>query len=231
MEFWVVNKKLSKRPNNKCFTGFCVCLVVILLLTACGPKNGTSSAVSAESGWSSGAVSKSPVQSRYPVNLPRYEYDGSDPIAKLVYQTELDYHKEDADHPGTFVIVAPTIIEKSKEDALLKVFVITDSSCYNLWSNQTITQGSSGGFPVAITYQKQKDGSYRLKSYERPEEGDDVYVKSVHAFCTTPATHREIVGLADTMMSLYASNSSTNVLNENLAKYLKKNHLTNFKMV
>ena len=68
----------------------------------------------------------------YKRQLPDFEYDGSDPIEKLVYATEIEKYSQPQ---RGFTIVAPKIFGSYEEGGLLKVFVTTFSATYKLYGN------------------------------------------------------------------------------------------------
>lgn len=154
--------------------------------------------------------------------LPDYAYDGSDPVEKLVYRTEIqrDLKKEN----GHFLIESPQIVDTAQEGGLLKVFYISYGTAYLLWDSGKVTGSSAWCIPVAATYQEQS-GNYALKKYEMPQDGDDLYAKSIRAFCTTPATGKEIAGLADRMMKMDFPGLKKHH-DANLQKYLDQNGIS-----
>lgn len=155
-------------------------------------------------------------------SFPNYEYDGNDPIERLVYETDT---KRDWDHKtGNFLIVSPKIQAVSNEGNLVKIFFISVGRTFIMWNDGTFSQNTSWCFPVASAYEIQKGGKYILQKYEIPSEGS--YEKSIRAFCRTPVTNKEITGLADEMMNMNFTELDKN-LKDNLQKYLNKNDLEN----
>lgn len=156
---------------------------------------------------------------RQEVKLPDFEYDGSDPIEKLVYATEIE--KNSQPQRG-FTIVAPKIFGSYEEDELLKVFVTTFSATYKLYGNVLDEVGGSV-VPSAITYKKDNSGNYVLEKYEQAKDGAD-WQPSIKKFCTMPVSEKEIPGLADKIIDHYGNYDDIRTLRwENLFKHLKAN--------
>jgi hypothetical protein len=156
---------------------------------------------------------------RQEVKLPDFEYDGSDPIEKLVYATEIE--KNSQPQRG-FTIVAPKIFGSYEEDELLKVFVTTFSATYKLYGNVLDEVGGSV-VPSAITYKKDNSGNYVLEKYEQAKDGAD-WQPSIKKFCTMPVSEKEIPGLADKIIDHYGNRDDIRTLHwENLFKHLKAN--------
>ena len=156
---------------------------------------------------------------RQEVKLPDFEYDGSDPIEKLVYATEIE--KNSQPQRG-FTIVAPKIFGSYEEDGLLKVFVTTFSATYKLYGNVLDEVGGSV-VPSAITYKKDNSGNYVLEKYEQAKDGAD-WQPSIKKFCTMPVSEKEIPGLADKIIDHYGNRDDIRTLQwENLFKHLKAN--------
>ena len=155
--------------------------------------------------------------------LPDDEYDGDDPVEKLVYDTEI--RRGPKKESGHFLIVSPQVIDTAKEGGMLRAFFISYGGTYILWNSGKVTGDSAWSIPAAATYQERKDGSYALKKYEMPQDGDNVYAKSIRAFCTTPATGKEIAGLADKMMKMDFSGLKKQY-DANLQRYLSRNGIS-----
>jgi beta-lactamase regulating signal transducer with metallopeptidase domain len=156
---------------------------------------------------------------RQEVKLPDFEYDGSDPIEKLVYATETE--KNSQPQRG-FTIVAPKIFGSYEEGGLLKVFVITFSATYKLYGNVLDEVGGSV-VPSAISYKKDNSGNYVLEKYEQAKDGAD-WQPSIKKFCTMPVSGKEIPGLADKIIDHYGNRDDIRTLRwENLFKHLKAN--------
>jgi fermentation-respiration switch protein FrsA (DUF1100 family) len=85
-------------------------------------------------------------------SLPDFNYQGDDPVLKLVYNTETE-KEQGMKYNGGFLVVAPHIHGKYVEGNELKVFVTTYSSTYNLY-DKLVTASSGGVIPAAITYIK-----------------------------------------------------------------------------
>lgn len=172
----------------------------------------------------------SSARSKLKTVMPRFQYGGKDPIEKLVYETEIDRGLEGI-KPGMFSIVSPIILNVSQEGNFLKVFLNSSGSDYTLWNDHTITQDSCWGFPTAITYQKQANGSYALLKYDMPQDGEGFYPRSIHNFCTTPATHKEIPGLAERMMNFQTSVLIPLGIDRNYKSYLDKNKIKGYRLI
>jgi hypothetical protein len=156
---------------------------------------------------------------RQEVKLPDFEYDGSDPIEKLVYATEI---KKNSQPQRGFTIVAPKIFGSYEEDGLLKVFVTTFSATYKLYGNVLDEVGGSV-VPSAITYKKDKSGNYVLDKYEQAKDGAD-WLPSIKKFCTMPVSGKGIPGLADKIIDHYGNYDDIRTLRwDNLFKHLKAN--------
>ena len=203
-------------------------LFLLLTFSSCGTGSGTGSASgtaagSADAGSRSAgsAFNKTALNRRFPA----YEYDGKDPVEKLVYGTESERNPIDKD--GYFVVVSPKIIDKSQEQDFLKVFFLSSGEGYKIYGDNTVYMDSGWNFPVAVTYQKQPDGKYAMKKYEMPKDGGG-YSDSIRAFCKTPVTGAEIKGLPERIMQ---NSGPGGDLNNNLQKYLRKNRIENVKMM
>ena len=156
---------------------------------------------------------------RQEVKLPDFEYDGSDPIEKLVYATEIEKNSQPK---RGFTIVAPKIFGSYEEDGLLKVFVTTYSATYKLYDN-VLELVSAGVVPSAITYKKDNSDNYVLEKYEQAKDGAD-WLPSIKKFCTMPVSGKEIPGLADKIINHYGDRDDIRTLQlENLFKHLKAN--------
>jgi hypothetical protein len=153
------------------------------------------------------------------VKLPDFKYDGSEPIEKLVYATEI---KRNSQSQRGFTIVAPKIFGSYEENGLLKVFVTTFSATYKLYGNVLDEVGGSV-IPSAITYKKDNSGNYVLEKYEQAKDGTD-WQPSIRKFCTMPVSEKKIPGLADKIIDHYGHYDDISTLRwENLFKHLKAN--------
>ncbi|WP_242865703.1 hypothetical protein [Desulfosporosinus sp. HMP52] len=132
------------------------------------------------------------LQIRREVSLPDFAYQGNDPVARLVYQTEVQKHKG---RQGGFCIVAPHIFASYREDGKLKVFVTTFAQSYRLYDN-VLSEEGGGIIPAAITYQEGPDGSYTLESYEQAKDGA-YFASSIREYCVMPVSGKQIEGLAE----------------------------------
>ncbi len=160
---------------------------------------------------------------RTEVFLPDYTYDGTDPIEKLVYTTELQKY---TDSKRGFTVIAPKIFDRVKEDDLLKVIVTTYRATYKLYEN-SLYQESASLVPAALTFRMDAQGNYTLLETAYALDGAD-FASSIRDFCTMPVSAKEIPGLADTLLQQYGQNKEIGDLQlENLKKHLKANHLTN----
>ncbi len=156
--------------------------------------------------------------------LPDFSYSGTDPIEKLVYETEMEKN-QNIKNDRTFLVVAPHIHGKYEEGNKLKIFVTTYSCTYQLF-DKTINDQTGAITPVAITYIKNADGTYKLDKYEQAKDGDEC-APSIKAFCTMPVSGEKIRGLSDKIFKENANNEDIIKLNEdNLAKHLKENGQT-----
>ena len=160
---------------------------------------------------------------RKEVTLPHYEYDGQDPIEKLVYDTEVE--KNSNPNGEGFTVVAPKIFGSYEEENLLKVFVTTYSARYKLFDNALSDEGGSI-IPAAITYRKDDNNMYVLEKYEPARDGSE-FGPSISKFCTMPVSGKDIKGLADTIFKHYTDyDDIRTLLYENLYKHLRKNGIT-----
>ena len=160
---------------------------------------------------------------RQEVILPDYEYDGQDPIEKLIYATEIV--KYDRFKRGGFTVVAPKIFGSYEEGDLLKVFVTTYSVNYKLFANSLSEEGGSI-IPAAITYRRDNNGEYVLEEYEQAKDGA-FFASSIKAYCTMPVSGKEIKGLANKVLNHYSDYEDIQVLMyNNLFKHLKKNGIS-----
>ena len=160
---------------------------------------------------------------RKEITLPHYEYDGQDPIEKLVYDTEVE--KNSDPKRGGFMVVAPKIFGSYEEENLLKVFVTTYSARYKLFGNALSKEGGSI-IPAAITYRKDDNSMYILDKYEQARDGSE-FGPSIREYCKMPISGKDIEGLADTIFKHYTDYEDIRtLLYENLHKHLKKNGIT-----
>lgn len=157
---------------------------------------------------------------REKVELPDFQYEGEDPIEKLVYETEIARKKTKR---ADFTIVAPHIFGSYEEEDRLKVFVTTCDGHYTLYE-KVLSEVGGGIAPSAITYIKNDDGSYSLEKYERTKDGAD-WVPSIKEFCTMPVSGRKIDGLADKIINHYSNKKDIIELErKNLIEHLKKHN-------
>lgn len=156
---------------------------------------------------------------RQEIKLPDFEYDGTDPIEKLAYSTEVEMSSQ---HRSGFTIVAPKIFGSYDEDGKLKVFVTTYSAAYKLYGN-VLNMESGSVVPAAITYRKDNNGSYVLEEYEQAMDGAE-WLPSIKKFCTMPVSGKEIPGLANKIIKHYGNYDDIyNLHLENLFRHLKAN--------
>ena len=156
---------------------------------------------------------------RQEVKLPDFQYEGNDPIEKLVYATEIAMNSQPL---GGFTIVAPKIFGSYEEGDLLKVFVTTYSATYKLYGNELEQVGGSI-VPSAITYKKDSNGNYLLEKYEQAKDGA-YWLPSIKEFCTMPVSGKKIPGLADRIIDHYGKRDDIHTLHyDNLFKHLKAN--------
>ncbi|MFZ7131782.1 MAG: M56 family metallopeptidase [Eubacteriales bacterium] len=160
---------------------------------------------------------------RQKIKLPNFEYEGQDPIEKLVYAIEIEKATDNMN--GGFTVVAPKIFGNYEEGNLLKVFTTTFYARYLLLDN-VLSMDSAGIVPVAITYEKDENGSYTLLEYEQARDGSE-FGPSIIEYCTMPISGKEIEGLADKIFKHYGDHEDIRILmRENLYKHLKKNGIT-----
>lgn len=161
---------------------------------------------------------------RQEILLPDYEYDGEDPIEKLVYDTEIERDSA-SNKRGGFIIVAPKILGSYEEEDMLKVFVTTYSARYILYGN-TLSQEGGSIVPAAITYRKDDNDGYILEKYEQARDGSE-FGPSIRKYCTMPLSKKEIKGLTDKILKHYGDCEDILILmHDNLFKHLKKNGIT-----
>lgn len=154
------------------------------------------------------------------VDLPDFVYRGNDPIEKLVYETEVQKHK---DSRGGFTILASHIFGSYKEGNKLKVFVTTHSSHYVLYDKTLSNEGGSI-IPAAITYIKNPDGSYRLEKYEQAKDGS-YFGSSIKEYCVMPLSGKKINGLSEKILNHYRDYKDIlEQERENLIEHLKVNN-------
>lgn len=154
------------------------------------------------------------------INLPDFEYEGSDFIESLVYDIEMSELRRSG---RGFTILASHVFGSYEEGNHLKIFVTTNSSQYNLYG-KVITQESGSIVPVAITLVKDNNGNYTLESYEQTKDGS-YFSKSIEEFCVMPESKKEIEGLADEMLNHYGNYDDLLLLErENLKQHLIKHN-------
>lgn len=150
--------------------------------------------------------------------LPDYAYEGEDAILKLVYDTEIQMRRDES---RGFLVTAPHIFGYYEEGNLLKVFATVYYSYYKLYSLKLSNEGG-GVIPEAITFTKNSDGSYTLKSYEEAEDGS-YFNSSIKKFCAMPLSGDTIPGLADKILSSYGNTEDLQeLMASNLQEHLKK---------
>lgn len=163
------------------------------------------------------------VSIRKEIELPNFEYDGQEPIEKLIYATEIEKATENISNG--FTVVAPKIFGSYEEDDLLKVFVTTFYARYLLFDD-VLSIDSAGIVPASITYQKDEHGRYALLEYEQARDGSE-FGPSIIEFCTMPVSGKEIEGLSDKILKHYGDYEDVRILMfENLYKHLHKNGIT-----
>jgi len=163
------------------------------------------------------------LSTRKEIDLPNFEYDGQDPIEKLVYTTEIEKFSDDMNRG--FTVVAPKIFGSYTEENLLKVFATTFYARYLLFDD-VLSIDSAGIVPVAITYQKDESGAYTLIQYEQAGDGAE-FGPSIKDYSTMPVSGEAIEGLADKIFKHYRDYEDIHILMyENLYKHLNKNGIT-----
>jgi len=154
------------------------------------------------------------------INLPDFEYEGTDTIESLVYDIEMSELRKSG---RGFTILASHVFGSYEEGNHLKIFATTYNSQYNL-HGKVITQESGGIVPVAITLVKDNNGNYTLESYEQTKDGS-YFPKSIEEFCVMPESKEEIKGLADEILNHYGNYEDLLLLErENLKKHLIKHN-------
>lgn len=160
------------------------------------------------------------LQIRQEISLPDFVYQGKDPVAKLIYETEVQRHKE---WYSGFCVVAPHIFASYREGDQLKVFVTTYAQSFRLYDNVLEEEGG-GIIPAAITYRENAGGSYSLESYEQAQDGA-YFASSIREYCVLPASGKPIAGLAEEILAHYGDYSDLSKLQrENLAEHLQRNN-------
>jgi bla regulator protein BlaR1 len=155
--------------------------------------------------------------------LPDFSYRGSDPIEKLVYETEMEKNQK-IKNDRTFLVVAPHIHGKYEEGNKLKVFVTTYACTYQLF-DKAINEQTGATNSVAITYIKNADGSYKLDKYEESQDGT-AHAPSIKAFCTMPVSGKKIRGLSNKILDYNEYKDIIKLQDDNLTKHLKANGQT-----
>ncbi len=162
---------------------------------------------------------------REEVKVKDFEYFGDDEVLNLVYNTKelydtLSNYFED----GGFAISAVTIEDSIYEEDYLKVFFHLRFSKFKLYKDddKDYILDETGGLsaPFAITYKKDDKGKYQFVSYDMAKDGA-YYAPSIEEFCTTPVTHKEIEGLADTLIN-NNSDELDKIMTDNMASHLAK---------
>lgn len=165
---------------------------------------------------------------RQEIRLPNFEYEGQDPIERLVYDTELEMEIKGNSFSGKrggFIIVAPRVFGSYDEGDRLKVFVTTYSARYRLYGN-TLSEEGGSIVPAAITYRKDKRDGYVLEKYEQARDGSE-FGPSIKKYCTMPVSGKKIKGLADKIFKHYGDYEDIRILmRDNLSNHLKKNGVT-----
>lgn len=161
------------------------------------------------------------------LKLPHFQYGGNDPLAKLVYGTEIERLAHDLqvrDSSG-FAVVAPHIFGSYEEDGKLKVFVTTFGATYQLFGN-TAVPDSTGVVPAAITYTRDASGNWVLEDYRQARDGSE-FGPSIREFCTMPVSGKEIPGLAGRILKHYGNYEDIReLLRTNLYQHLSAHGIT-----
>lgn len=157
---------------------------------------------------------------RQKVDMPDFSYNGSDPVERLVYATEIEKNKSSR---GGFTVIASHIFGSYEEGSRLKVFVTTLSKHYILY-DKTLSDVGGSVIPAAITYVKNQDGQYTLEKYEQAKDGSE-FGDSIRKFCVMPQSGKNISGLADKIFNHYSKhNDIVKLERENLIQHLKANN-------
>jgi beta-lactamase regulating signal transducer with metallopeptidase domain len=151
--------------------------------------------------------------------VPDFVYSGTNTIDKLVYSAAMQqYSQED----NGFTVVAPTIYDYFMSGNKLKIFVTVYSNSFKLY-DKTLSETGGSIIPAAITYSKNKDGSYQLEEYLEASDGVS-FASSIKEYCTLPDSKEKIDGLAQRIMEDCGSNEERSQL---LFKNLKEHLLAN----
>lgn len=155
---------------------------------------------------------------REKVELPDFEYQGDDPIEKLLYHAISERHTPSKD---SFMIIAPHIFGSYEDGDQLKIFATIYLSSYKLY-NKTLSDEGGSMRPVALTYVKNADSDYVLEVYEESMDGS-YFNSSIKEFCTMPISGKKINGLADEIINYHSDHKDIIELErKNLIEHLKK---------
>lgn len=158
--------------------------------------------------------------------VPEYDYKGDDLATKLVFETEKK--KNSPQYEGGIRIIEPIIYGMYEEENLIKVIAVVNDLEYILGENMVYST-CGGIIPVAITYEKKEDNTYKVVKYEQCLSGSE-YAPSIEEFCTMPVSGRKIKGLAKKVIEGSSGFSDVENLNSNekiLQKHLKDNGVLN----
>jgi hypothetical protein len=156
--------------------------------------------------------------------LPDFVYSGTDPVTKLVYETETSKYRG---WDGGFTVVAVHEFGRYEEGDKLKVIVTTFAQNYHLYG--VYLEAYSGSVvPAAMTFTKNADGTYTLSDYTQAQDGS-LFAPSIRDFCTMPVSGDTIPGLSDMLLKHYGNyNDIIELQKKNLEELLKQNGVTEY---
>ncbi|WP_297638281.1 hypothetical protein [uncultured Clostridium sp.] len=158
--------------------------------------------------------------------VPEYYYKGDDLATKLVFETEKK--KNRPQYEGGINIIEPIIYGMYEEENLIKVIAVVNDLEYVLGENRVYST-CGGIIPVAITYEKKENGTYKVIKYEQCLDGSE-YAPSIEEFCRMPVSGKKIKGLAKKVIEGGGGFSDIENLNSNekiLQEHLKDNGILN----
>lgn len=154
------------------------------------------------------------------IEIPDFEYLGQDIYLDLVYKAEIQ-NQSPHKNRKQFFVPAVIVHEVSKEEDQIRIFATVYDAFYVL-SGIEVRHDAGSVVPVALTYQVEGDGSYRLLSYETAMDGSE-FATSIEGFCVTPITHKTIKGLSEEIIRHYGDYSDLSALQmSNLKEHLKR---------
>ncbi|MBF4692407.1 M56 family metallopeptidase [Fusibacter ferrireducens] len=152
--------------------------------------------------------------------IPDFEYLGEDLYLDLVYKTEIQ-NQLNYKNRVQFLIPAVRVHMVSEEENQIKIFTTIYDAFYTL-SETEVKNDAGSVVPVALTYQLEEDGGYKLLKYETARDGGE-FTTSIETFCVTPITHKPIKGLSEKIIKHYSDYSDLRDLQrENLVAHLQR---------